>query len=130
VLISAMLCSEGPSAQIVQGATSGDLNACYDGTILAEYEGVMRRPRFEIEPERLTKVLANIVMFGVPVAVEPIAVPLPDRTDEVFLQAAIAGQAECLITGNKKHFPERCCQGVLVLSPRAFLAYYESRRRV
>jgi hypothetical protein len=53
---------------------------------------------------------------------------LPDPGDEPFLEAALAGAAECLITGNLKDFPASARKGLAVLSPREFLDRYQKQR--
>lgn len=45
---------------------------------------------------------------------------LPDNTDEPFLEAALAAQADVLVTGNKKHFPKKSCKGQKVVTPGEF----------
>jgi len=42
----------------------------------------------------------------------------------MFLEVALAGKAECLVTGNLKHFPKALCQGMNVFSPSHFLEFY------
>jgi predicted nucleic acid-binding protein len=55
------------------------------------------------------------------VASVPLSVSLPDPDDEAFLEIAISGAADYLVTGNGAHFPSQLCQGVKVVSPSAFL---------
>jgi hypothetical protein len=37
------------------------------------------------------------------------------------LAAALAIGADALVTGNKRHFPEKQCKGQIVVSPKEFL---------
>jgi predicted nucleic acid-binding protein len=53
---------------------------------------------------------------------------LPDIDDEPFLEVALASGAECLVTGNKLHFPAKMRQGVKVLSPREFSDFYKKQQ--
>jgi predicted nucleic acid-binding protein len=50
--------------------------------------------------------------------------PLPTRLSDPlmnpFLEAALAGKADCLITGNVKHFPLGRRQGIVVLRHENF----------
>jgi predicted nucleic acid-binding protein len=57
----------------------------------------------------------------------PLSQSLPDPDDEPFLEVALAAQAECLVTGNKVHYPADLCQGRSVFSPSEFLAFYRKR---
>ena len=52
---------------------------------------------------------------------------LPDLDDEPFLETAIAGKAQSLVTGNLKHYPANKREGMSVLSPEEFLEVYRRR---
>ncbi|MDQ6733260.1 MAG: PIN domain-containing protein, partial [Nitrospirota bacterium] len=59
----------------------------------------------------------------------PLHLRLPDQSDEPFLEAALTGNAEYVITGNLKHFPVARCRDMKVLSPKGFLDYYRKETR-
>jgi len=126
VLVAGLLTPFGPCAQIVRMVSSGDLTLCLDARILSEYDEVLRRPKFGFETERVTALLDYIEHGADIVASCPLADPLPDPDDQPFLEVAIAGQAKCLVTGNRAHFPRKRYHGVKVLSPSEFLAFYRS----
>ncbi|MDM8536107.1 PIN domain-containing protein [Desulfobacterales bacterium HSG17] len=46
---------------------------------------------------------------------------LPDENDAPFLEAALAADADILITGNTRHFPEELCKGQVVMTPAEFI---------
>jgi predicted nucleic acid-binding protein len=52
---------------------------------------------------------------------------LPDPEDEPFLEVAIAGRVEAIVTGNKRHFPRKQYEGVKILSPVEFLELMKGR---
>jgi predicted nucleic acid-binding protein len=53
------------------------------------------------------------------------AVILPDADDLPFLEVAITGSADALVTGNTKHFkPRRGSHHVLICSPADFLGRF------
>ena len=99
-------------------ATSGALIFCLDARIRSEYTEVLARPRFHFQPEAAAALLASLFRNGLSVSALPLAASLPDPDDNPFLEVAIAGAAEFLITGNGAHFPKKHCQGVVVVSPR------------
>ena len=84
--------------------------------ILAEYSTVLERPRFGIPPEVIRKKLdlisATAVMLRPGSRIEVV-----DRKDSVFLECALDGLADYLITGNKRHYPN----WTIVVTPREFL---------
>jgi predicted nucleic acid-binding protein len=106
---------------------SGTLRLCFDARILTEYEEVLARPKFRFNAEQTQALMEHIQAEGFSVAGNPLPVRLPDPSDEPFLESAVAGKADCLITGNTKHFPSARRQGMTVLSPREFLGYYRKR---
>lgn len=58
IVVSADLVDKGPSAAILALATNGKVLISLP--ILAEYEEVLRRPRFKFRPERIEGTLALI----------------------------------------------------------------------
>lgn len=131
VLVSGLLSPFGPPGEIVRMIASVSLSLCFDARILSEYSDVLIRAKFQFDAEQIYPLLDQIRAEGQVVAGEPLRKKLPDPTDEPFLEAAIAGNARCLITGNMRHFPVAKCQGIKVLSPNEFLDFYrhEIRRR-
>lgn len=124
VLVAGLLSPFGPPGEIARMIASGALRVCFDARILTEYAEVLARPKFQFGLEQSQALLEQIKAEGVSVAGEPLTARLPDPTDEPFLEAAVAGKVECLITGNIKHFPPARRQGVRVLLPRGFLDFY------
>lgn len=131
VLVAGLLSPFGPPGEIVRMIASGALCVCIDARILTEYADVLTRAKFHFEPEQVQTLLEQIRMDGIGVAGIPLPSRLPDPTDEPFLEAALAGDAVCVITGNSKHFPITKRQGMTVVSPAEFLDLYRnhSRRR-
>ncbi len=126
VLVSGLLSPFGPPARIVRLIASGDLAICHNAAILSEYEAVLRRPRFQFSPDAVEDLLEYIRTYGILATARPLPAPLPDPDDEVFLEVARSGGAECLVTGNIRHFPEKRCCGVRILSPREFIDFFRS----
>jgi putative PIN family toxin of toxin-antitoxin system len=124
VLVSGLLQPFGPSGQIVRLVASGELVLCHDSRILAEYREVLLREKFRFDPERVEILMEEIRGGGIPVAARPLAIRLPDADDELFLEVALAGGAQCLVTGNLKHYPADARHGIEVLSPRSFIDLY------
>lgn len=96
----------------------------YDGRILGEYREVLARPRLGIPHDDAAAVCSFIEAHGRPVQARPFPVPLPDPDDLPFVEVAVAGGADALVTGNAAHFPAELLP-VRVRSPRAFLSVLE-----
>jgi putative PIN family toxin of toxin-antitoxin system len=125
ILVSAMLQPLGPSAQLLLLALNGSIRLCITGSIYAEYEEVISRPRLQRSPEVITGALQAIREAGFWVRpVKPVKA-CSDPDDDIFLECAQAADAEYLVTGNLKHFPPSWI-GTRIVSPRWLLDHLSS----
>lgn len=124
VIVSGFLSPYQAPGAIVRMASDLTLRLCYDARIFSEYEEVLARHKFGFKSEKVEAFLEQVKVRGERVVAKPLSKPLPDQTDQMFLEVALAGKAECLVTGNLKHFPRAFCQGMSVFSPPNFLDFY------
>lgn len=129
VLVAGLLSPYGPPGEIVRMIASGSLTVAYDARIMGEYVEVLRRPKFSFSREPVEAFLDQIRATGTVVAGGPVPARLPDSNDEAFLEVALAGRAQCLITGNVKHFPPGTRQGSQILTPGEFVDFYRKTLR-
>jgi putative PIN family toxin of toxin-antitoxin system len=104
VLVSGLLNPHGPPGRILDLITSGLVRVLYDDRIIAEYREVLARPRFGFDPDDVETLLEFIASEGESVISAPLALVLPDPDDLPFLEVAVAGRADALVTGNTDHF--------------------------
>ena len=126
VLVSGLLSPFGPPGEIVRMVSASAIRLCVDARLQAEYEQVLLRPRFGLDPDAVGALLDYIDVTSDKVASAPLGGRLPDSDDEAFLEVAVASGAEYLVTGNLVHFPAEACVGVSVVSPAAFVEAYRS----
>ena len=107
-------------------ASSGALALCLDARVLSEYAEVLARPRFAFDQDMVGSLLEYITHVGQTVAAAPLSAALPDPDDQPFLELALSGGAEYLITGNRRHYPKALCGGVPVVTPAQFVAAYRA----
>ena len=124
VLVSGLLSPYGAPGRIVNMVVSGALDVCYDARVITEYREVLLRPKFSFEREYVGSIIEYMECFGVPVSAKPLSKRLRDPDDEAFLEVAIAGSAEALITGNTSHYPLKGKRATRILTPRQFLNRY------
>lgn len=124
VLVSGLLSPYGASAQILRMTVAGSLDLLYDARIISEYREVLSRPKFSFEKSKVDTLIEFIEHYGIPVAGIPLPMHLPDVDDEVFLEVALSGKAECLITGNIAHYPLKSRHTARVFAPRQFINRY------
>ena len=124
VVVSGLLNSEGSPARVLDLVR--DLDAAtllIDDRIIEEYREVLARPEFQraIAPTEAEAFLALCSSFGEHVPAARIDAVCPDPDDAPFLEVAVAGRADALVTGNMKHFPTR--SGLPILAPAEFLEF-------
>jgi putative PIN family toxin of toxin-antitoxin system len=128
VVVSGLLSPGGPPGRILDLLVAGRLHPLYDDRILREYRDVLARPRLRIAPAEAAAVLDLIEHDGLPIAAEPLPLELPDPDDLPFLEVAVAGAAEALVTGNGRHYrPLRGSHTAPVIAPADFLDRYRLR---
>ncbi len=129
VLVAGLLSPFGPCGDIMRMISSGNLTLCVDARVLSEYHEVLKRPKFDFDPDKVASVLDYIEHGSWGVSSVPLSASLPDPDDEPFLEIAISGNADYLVTGNAVHFPSELCQGVKVVSPSDFLKRTVKRQK-
>jgi putative PIN family toxin of toxin-antitoxin system len=102
VLLSAALRDKLPERVVLAVATGDDFRWLVTPEILAEYTDVLRRPRFGLDQQTLERWAELLAMRTVNVGSPPIVPDFPrDPKDAPFLAAALAADADFLITGDK-----------------------------
>ena len=126
VLVSALLTKKLDAAtiKVLFAVASGDIIPLYNEEILGEYDDVLHRPKFPFSSERIDGILAIVKQFGTEVNPKPTGEVLVDPEDLVFYEIVMEKQDEgaYLVTGNKKHFPER----KFIVTPAEMMAIIES----
>jgi predicted nucleic acid-binding protein len=100
----------------------GAIQPLYDRRMLREYDAVLRRPRFHLTAEIVDAIMDNVRLHGELITANSLSLTLPDTTDLPFLEVAIAGTAQYLVTGNTKDYiPVQGTHTMKVIPPREFL---------
>lgn len=128
ILVSALLQPSGLPAQVFVLALSGSVQMCVSGDLYAEYEEVISRPRFQRDKETISNTLRVIREQGLWVKPTERVQACSDPDDNIFLECAQAAQADYLVTGNLRDFPE-AWEGTRVLTPRRFLDLIEPEKK-
>lgn len=121
VLVSGLLTPVGTCGDIVRMLTSDELVLCVDARILLEYDNVLRRAKFAIDPQSVDILMAYIRNEAEYHGCLPLPVPLPDASDQPFLEVALSADADGFVTGNVRHFPKPCRGRIAILSPQQFI---------
>jgi putative PIN family toxin of toxin-antitoxin system len=94
------------------------------GDIYAEYEEVIRRPKFTRTETVIEHALRDIRQNGIWVKPSEKVHACSDPDDDIFLECAQAARAHYLVTGNLKHFPVRWADAQIVTA-RQFIDIVE-----
>jgi uncharacterized protein len=104
VLVSGIINPHGAPGRLLDAVLARALLVLHDDRIMDEYRQVLRRPAFHFAQGSIDSLLDFIETCGEHVSTREIGVVLPDPTDLPFLEVAVLGNADALITGNLKHF--------------------------
>jgi putative PIN family toxin of toxin-antitoxin system len=122
VLVSGLINPRGAPGRIVDLLLVGAFTALYDDRVLSEYRAVLTRPIFGFRVADIDTLIDTLERDGEAVAAAVWAGAFPDPTDLPFLEVAIAGRADALVTGNSRHYrPIRGRHAVSIMAPAAFV---------
>jgi putative PIN family toxin of toxin-antitoxin system len=128
ILVSAMLQPEGVPAAVLMLVLSGDVQLCVSDDIFAEYNEVIRRPRLKRSPAVIEGTLQSVRKLGHWVKPGVRVEECTDPDDNIFLECAQAGEADYLVTGNKRHFPDRWKKTKVIVARELFELLLEQEK--
>ncbi len=106
ILVSALLSPSGPPARLfLMSMTDPEFELAVSGDIFAEYEDVIRRPRLRRSEMEISGTLQTIRARARWVKPTERVRACSDPSDDIFLECAQAANAQYLVTGNTKDFP-------------------------
>lgn len=108
VVVSAVLTRGGAEAHALDLAAARKIQLYVSVAILTEYEAVLRRSKFSrVSPTAIDTALELIRRVAIIVNPKEMLGVSSDESDNRFLECAEAADADYLVTGNKRHFPEQ-----------------------
>ncbi|MFN0101777.1 MAG: putative toxin-antitoxin system toxin component, PIN family [Bryobacteraceae bacterium] len=119
VVVSSLIAAGTPKA-VLQLAFSGKFAWYVSRSILAEYKSVLAYPRLEIDSADAKRTVATIREHARIVSPGFVLGAAVEEEDNRFLECAQASKANCLITGNLRHFPE-VWKYTRIVPPKEFL---------
>ena len=122
VLVSGLLILQGPPARILQQFRDRRWILLLSGAILEEYGRVLRRKKFGLPFSRIQEMLDLIERRSLRVipSVHFNAIP-QDPSDNEFLDVAVEGKADVIVSGDQYLLSLTTFQGIMILSPSQFL---------
>lgn len=124
VVVSGHLKTERSEASVLRLWYAGRIQLLISKPMLAEYAAVLRRPKFGFSPGRIDEFLERLRQTAKHVTPTVRVSVCPDPDDNRFLECAVTGPADAVVTGNKRHFPPREFRGIPILNAPEFLARF------
>ena len=123
-LFAALKSRRGASYKLVSLLPSERFSLAISVPLIIEYEDVLRRAKLpaSITQEHICDFIDFLCHVGDQHDIFFLWRPfLPDPTDDLVLEVAVAGGCDAIITYNKRHFKNVQKFGLRILDPREFL---------
>ena len=126
VLLSALLSKKSDTAtvKIIKAVMDGKIIPLLHDDILVEYEDVLYRDKFHLNPATVQIVLQAFKTYGVKVTPQKSDENFSDPDDLIFYEVTLARRMDSayLVTGNQRHYPVRD----FIVSPAQMIAMLEN----
>lgn len=117
-VIASALISKHPGTApltVLANVFSGDITPVFNDEIIEEYQVVLSREKFHLNPQDIDTALSAITDYGLNLERTPdVDESFPDPKDLVFYEVKMSKDDAYLVTGNTKHFPKK----PFVVTPR------------
>lgn len=132
IVVSRYLTPAGLAAHILSLWRADRFELLISEPILAEIHEVLLRPgiraRHRLDGGQVRRVVDDLRRFGVLVDPDESIEASPDPDDDKFLECAVAGGADVVVSPDPHLLDLRSFRGIRILSPAAFLAVLESEQ--
>lgn len=111
VLVSSLFSPDGSSnpSRVIAAVLHGLITPLYNHEIIEEYRDVLSRDKFNFKSSLVDDLISVFTSFGLYTDRTDCGKEFfPDRDDIVFYEIAMSVKDSYLVTGNIKHFPEKC----------------------
>ncbi|MFZ5911657.1 MAG: putative toxin-antitoxin system toxin component, PIN family [Chloroflexota bacterium] len=126
VFVSALIRKHGRTGDVLRALRDGRFTAIYTTNIMVEIIDVLGRAQFRnkyhIEPDDITALVNLIRLRGEPVTPTRIVTKCRDAKDDKFLEAALATQTDCIVSGDADLLDMSSFEGIPILRPAEFPA--------
>jgi uncharacterized protein len=120
VLVAALLTPGKVASRALRDLVGGGVQLLVDERIVEEYREVLARPKFaRLSRDAVDLCIARLLENAEMVRSVRQPMVLDDEDDRAFVEVALCGDADAIVTGNAKHFPTQL--GFDVVSPGRWL---------
>jgi putative PIN family toxin of toxin-antitoxin system len=125
ILVRAIIKPDGTVGPVLHQLRLGRYTILYARVLLAELVDVLNRPRirhkYHLSDDDIKTVLGLVLLRGEPVTPQRTIAVCRDPKDDKFLEVAIAGKADAIVSGDDDLLALNPFEGIPIITPRAFL---------
>ena len=133
VLVRAVIRPHGTVGPVLLRLRHGDYTMLYAQSLLEELLDVLNRPRirhkYGLTEEDIETVVGLILLRGEAVVPEQRISACRDPKDAKFLEVAVAGKGDVIVSGDKDLLALHPFAGIPILPPAAFLRMLDAEKR-
>ena len=126
IFVSALIRRRGTIGSILQALRDGRFSVIFTTDILVEIIDVLGRDKirikYHIDPDDISALINLIRLRGELVTPTQTVNACRDPKDDKFLEAAQAGQADCIVSGDADLLDLEAFEDIPILRPAEFLA--------
>ena len=130
ILVRALIKPLGTVSPIVHYLRDGRYTLLYSDSLLEELVDVLGRDRirkkYHLGSHDIATILALILLRGIAVVPDEQIIVCRDPKDNQILEAAVAGKADVIVSGDDDLLVLNPFQGIPIIGPAAFLSMLES----
>lgn len=127
VFVSALIRRKGTTGDVLRALRDGRFTAIYTTDIMVEIIDVLGRTdfrtKYHIEPDDITALVNLIRLRGELVMPARKVTASRDPKDDKFLEAALATQTDCIVSGDADLLELSPYEEIPILRPAEFLAH-------
>ena len=117
----------GALVLVLEKWDQGKFTVVVTSDILDEYFQVINRPKFKLKQETIDKITRYLYQFSeFVVPEEQIRVIEADPKDDKFLEAAVAGKVDFIVSGDNHLLDLKEFRKIPIISGREFIEFLES----
>ena len=117
----------GTLYKVIEFWESGKLDVYYTSDILGEYSKVLSYPKFKLPLDVVADILVFVTEFGKRIKLKTkVDIIKEDPFDNIFLECAIDGGCQVVITGDKHLLGLKEYRNIKIVTPRQFFSIFKS----
>jgi putative PIN family toxin of toxin-antitoxin system len=133
ILIGAMIRPQGTVGPVLLHLRDGAYTLLYAQSLLEELVDVLNRPRihdkYRLTEQDIQTVVSLILLRGEAVTPTERITVCRDPQDDKFLEVAVAGEADVIVSGDQDLLTLHPFVGIPILPPAAFLQMLDVEKR-